>query len=153
MLRPHKDLASKTGGRKGKGNNGNRERPITHAEIARRLGISRQRVRQIANRQKLNRQSKVTISSRINEAASHTNTMLTTKEVAQLLNLHTNTIRRWSNQGILKSYRIGHRGDRRFRKEDVDSFLKRSTSYKELVKPGDCSKRPRLRKSLSTKLW
>ena len=49
--------------------------------------------------------------------------MLTISEVAQLLNVHVNTVRRWSNQGVLKSYRIGTRGDRRFRKEDVASFL------------------------------
>ena len=127
VLRPHKDLASKTGGRKGKGKNGNRERPITYAEIARRLGISRERVGQIANRQKLNRQSKVTISSRINEATSRMDTMLTTREVAQLLNLHINTVRRWSNRGILKAYRVGTRGDRRFRQQVIDSFLSKKS--------------------------
>jgi excisionase family DNA binding protein len=50
--------------------------------------------------------------------------MLTIREVAQLLNLHINTVRRLSNKGILKAYRIGSRGDRRFRREDVDGFLK-----------------------------
>jgi excisionase family DNA binding protein len=52
--------------------------------------------------------------------------MLTTGEVARRLNLHVNTIRRWSNQGILKSYRIGTRGDRRFKKQDVDELLLKS---------------------------
>ncbi len=51
--------------------------------------------------------------------------MLTTSEVARILSVHINTIRRWSNQGVLKSYRIGTRGDRRFRKEDIDSFFSR----------------------------
>ena len=51
------------------------------------------------------------------------NGMLTISEVAQLLNVHINTVRRWSNQGTLKSYRIGSRGDRRFRQEDIASFL------------------------------
>jgi excisionase family DNA binding protein len=32
--------------------------------------------------------------------------MLTTSEVARILNVHINTVRRWSNQGTLKSYRI-----------------------------------------------
>ena len=49
--------------------------------------------------------------------------MLTTNEVARLLNVHINTVRRWSNQGILKAYRIGSRGDRRFRQEDIARFL------------------------------
>ena len=51
------------------------------------------------------------------------NGMLTISEVAQLLNVHINTVRRWSNQGTLKSYRIGSRGDRRYRQEDINSFL------------------------------
>ena len=49
--------------------------------------------------------------------------MLTVDEVARLLSVHINTVRRWSNQGLLKAYRIGSRGDRRFRQEDVLSFL------------------------------
>jgi excisionase family DNA binding protein len=49
--------------------------------------------------------------------------MLTTSDVARLLNVHINTVRRWSNQGIIRTYRIGSRGDRRFRQEDVSTFL------------------------------
>ncbi len=49
--------------------------------------------------------------------------MLTVKDVASLLNIHVNTARRWSDQGILKSYRITRRGDRRFRQEDIARFL------------------------------
>ena len=49
--------------------------------------------------------------------------MLTTSEAARFLHAHVNTVRRWSNQGILKAYRIGSRGDRRFRQEDITSFL------------------------------
>ena len=51
------------------------------------------------------------------------NGMLTIAETAYLLSVHINTIRRWSNQGMLKSYRIGTRGDRRFRREDIDIFI------------------------------
>ena len=49
--------------------------------------------------------------------------MLTVRQVARLLNIHINTVRRWSNKGILKAYRIGPRGDRRFRREDVSILL------------------------------
>ena len=49
--------------------------------------------------------------------------MLTISEVAELLNVHINTVRRWSNQGTIKAYRIGSRGDRRFRQEDIAGFL------------------------------
>jgi excisionase family DNA binding protein len=53
----------------------------------------------------------------------HIHPMLTVSDAARLLNVHVNTVRRWSNQGILKAYRIGSRNDRRFREEDIDSFL------------------------------
>ena len=33
-------------------------------------------------------------------------TMLTTGEVARIFNVHASTIRRWSQQGIIKSYRL-----------------------------------------------
>jgi excisionase family DNA binding protein len=44
-------------------------------------------------------------------------------EAAEMLGVHTNTVRRWSSRGLLKSYRIGPRGDRRFRQEDLDAFV------------------------------
>jgi excisionase family DNA binding protein len=59
---------------------------------------------------------------------SNIDPMLTTSDVARLLNVHINTIRRWSNQGIIKAYRIGSRGDRRFRSVDVTSFLSKQPS-------------------------
>ena len=49
--------------------------------------------------------------------------MLTVKDVAHLLHVHANTLRRWSDQGIIRAYRITRRGDRRFRQEDIDGFL------------------------------
>ncbi len=49
--------------------------------------------------------------------------MLTVREVAKLLHIHVNTVRRWSDQGIIKSYRITRRGDRRFKREDIAVFL------------------------------
>ena len=50
--------------------------------------------------------------------------MLTLREVARLLNIHSNTVRRWSDRGIIRAYRIGPRGDRRFRREDIADFLR-----------------------------
>ena len=50
---------------------------------------------------------------------SQMSNMLTTGEVARIFNVHASTVRRWSEQGIIKAYRIGPRGDRRFRREDV----------------------------------
>ena len=56
--------------------------------------------------------------------------MLTISEVAQSLNVHINTVRRWSNQGLLKAYRIGSRGDRRFHQQDITNFLARERNLK-----------------------
>jgi excisionase family DNA binding protein len=53
----------------------------------------------------------------------HSLAMLTTGEVARMINVHIGTIRRWSNQGIIRAYRIGKRGDRRCTKEDVINLL------------------------------
>ncbi len=45
--------------------------------------------------------------------------MLTTAEASQILHVHINTLRRWTNSGIVRAYRIGPRADRRFRKSDI----------------------------------
>ncbi|HJN86869.1 MAG: helix-turn-helix domain-containing protein [Dehalococcoidia bacterium] len=49
--------------------------------------------------------------------------MLTVSEAANLLGAHINSVRRWADMGLLPSYRIGLRGDRRFRPEEISSFL------------------------------
>jgi len=61
------------------------------------------------------------------------NNMLTTSGVAKMLHIHINTVRRWSNQGILKPYRLGPRGDRRFKRDDILFYL----SKQQYVEPGD----------------
>lgn len=57
------------------------------------------------------------------------NELMKPGEVAHLLNIHINTVRRWSNEGILKAYRISSRGDRRFKKEDVLNLLNSSIDF------------------------
>ena len=56
--------------------------------------------------------------------------MLPVREVARLLNIHSNTVRRWSDQGILKAYRVNHRGDRRFRYEDIVDFAESLRAFR-----------------------
>lgn len=50
---------------------------------------------------------------------AHIPELLTLKEASELLKCHPNTLRNWDRKGILKAVRIGERGDRRFRKEDI----------------------------------
>ena len=49
--------------------------------------------------------------------------MLTTAEVARLLHVHPNTVRQWSNKGLIRAYRLGTRGDRRFDRKDIERFI------------------------------
>jgi excisionase family DNA binding protein len=49
--------------------------------------------------------------------------MLTASEVAEMLHLHVNTVKRLGDRGELPFYRVCKRGDRRFRLADVMSFL------------------------------
>jgi len=56
--------------------------------------------------------------------AEETEPLLTVSEVADLLQVHMSTVRRWSNLGILMSCRQGPRGEKLFQKKDViDSML------------------------------
>jgi excisionase family DNA binding protein len=49
--------------------------------------------------------------------------LLNVREVSKMLNLHPNTVRHWCDQGTLPCLRIGPRGDRRFRQEDIKGYL------------------------------
>jgi len=86
----------------------------TYLKIGERFGISKERVRQILK--EISVPKKPSLEFDI---------MLTAGEAARMLGVHENTVRRWSKKGILKSCRVGPRGDRRFRRQDVDSFLVR----------------------------
>ncbi len=59
--------------------------------------------------------------------ASGPQALLSTAQTARVLNLHMNTVRRWSDTGKLPSYRIGSRGDRRFKWKDIQRLLRTGT--------------------------
>jgi excisionase family DNA binding protein len=49
--------------------------------------------------------------------------MLSVKEVASILGVHSGTIRRWEKEGLVPCHRIGPRGSLRFKQEDILDFL------------------------------
>jgi excisionase family DNA binding protein len=60
--------------------------------------------------------------------------LLTVAEVAEILHIHPNTLRRWTDEGRIAAYRITARGDRRFKPSEVANFLTELNPYKD---PGD----------------
>ncbi len=61
--------------------------------------------------------------------------LLTSKEAAAILCIHENTLRRWSDLGIIPAFRVGPRGDRRYFETDVRSYLE----------SGSCARKPNQR--------
>ena len=57
--------------------------------------------------------------------------LLTITEVSEMLKVHPNTLRKWDKKGILKAVRFGQRGDRRYKKEDIEKL----TNESRLVNP------------------
>ena len=49
--------------------------------------------------------------------------MMTGEEVADFLRVHLSSVRRWSRGGKLRAYKVGDRGDWRYRHQDVLAFL------------------------------
>jgi excisionase family DNA binding protein len=62
--------------------------------------------------------------------------LLTLQQVSELLNVHPNTLRRWCNQGKIPVLRLSVRGDRRFKREDIQLYLDRlSNDFPGNVRP------------------
>jgi len=89
-----------------------REAGLSCAEVGRQMGgLSKQRVSQI-------------LHPRPRKSKPPSDQMLRVSEVARLLGLHVNTVRRWSDAGKLPTFTISTRGDRRFKRSDVLKQLK-----------------------------
>ena len=52
--------------------------------------------------------------------------LLPIKEVARILKVHKETLRRWDNEGKLKAVRVGSRQDRKYRAEDIIPMLQKN---------------------------
>jgi len=49
--------------------------------------------------------------------------IMTCDEVADYLRVHIGSVRRWSRSGKLTAFKVGERGDWRYRQQDVRAFL------------------------------
>lgn len=49
--------------------------------------------------------------------------LLTIKQAAEFLSVSTMSLRRWTNNGKLKCYRVGLKNERRFKRSDLEAFL------------------------------
>ena len=54
----------------------------------------------------------------------HDKSMLRPSEAAEFLGVHINTVRRWGDRGLLRSYRLGAGRHRRFAMRDLKRFLR-----------------------------
>lgn len=63
------------------------------------------------------------------DTVSRLDNMLTVAQVAVMLHVHPNTLRRWADKGVIEFYRINSRGDRRFMAHDVLDFLNTQNYY------------------------
>lgn len=52
--------------------------------------------------------------------------LLRIKAAAEMLGVNPETLRRWDREGRLKAIKISKRGDRRYRLEELEKFLKKS---------------------------
>lgn len=50
--------------------------------------------------------------------------LLRIKEAADLLGVNPETLRRWDRSGKLKAVVISIRGDKRYKREDIEKFIK-----------------------------
>ena len=56
---------------------------------------------------------------------SKSNGALTAREVARLLKINITTVLLWSKMGVLKPYRTGADGERKYKREDIVSFFRK----------------------------
>ena len=50
--------------------------------------------------------------------------LLGIREAAEMLSVNPETLRRWDRSGKLKAIIISKRGDRRYRQEDIEKYIK-----------------------------
>jgi len=105
-------------------NNGNqrlanlRREGLTYQEIGQILGFSRQWIAQALGPNR--RADFVSVDGKRSTGGDG---LLSATDAGRILGVHPNTVRRWSNNGMIRAYRVGKRLDRRFRRTDLEKFL------------------------------
>jgi excisionase family DNA binding protein len=118
-------LIKGTGGWRVIRNNGNerlanlRNKGLTYQEIGQIVGLTRARIAKLLGPNR--RLDSVSVNGRPSKSRHK---LLSTTDAAELLSVHPNTIRRWSDNSLIPAYRVGKRLDRRFRRIDLEKFLK-----------------------------
>lgn len=56
---------------------------------------------------------------------TETQSLISIREAARILNVHIETMRRWDREGKLKAVRIGQHGRRRYRSIDITAIIKK----------------------------
>jgi len=56
--------------------------------------------------------------------------LITLGEAAEILKVHPNTLRAWDKKGILVAVRIGEKGIRKYKKEDIIWLINKSSKRK-----------------------
>lgn len=95
---------------------------LTNAEIARAVGVTRQRVWAVLNPKRT--ETTYDISALLAASKEARIAPMPISSVATLLGVNANTIRRWSDKGIIQCFRLGTRNDRRFELQHVIAMLR-----------------------------
>jgi transposase len=98
------------------------KRGLANTEIAQMVGVSRQRVWEVLRPKEKNRGNNM--SPAVSSASKKARTSpMSISGVAAILGLHPNTVRRWSDEGLITCFRLGPRHDRRFELQSITEIM------------------------------
>jgi IS30 family transposase len=90
------------------------KRGLANTEIAQIVGVSRQRVWEVLHPKENNRRHSIS-------------SLMSIAGIAAVIGVHPNTIRRWSDEGLIPCFRLGPRQDRRFDPQLVLETIRKGT--------------------------
>ncbi len=89
---------------------------LTYAGVARMFGVSASTAKRALEWEPARRGNR--------KRARSSRVLLSVSQFARIAGIHQNTLRRWSDNGTIKAYRVGPRGDRRYSEDEVESLVK-----------------------------